>query len=127
MTLPQSDIACLEGRGLKHTVSSEGNMTCVILADYPLPPGYNQAKATLLLRLSPGFPDVAPDMWWFDPPVRLADGRQVQATEVTEQYLGRGWQRWSRHFGPGQWQSGIDSLESFMALLRRELQRCASA
>jgi hypothetical protein len=37
--------------------------------------------------------------------------------------VGRSWQRWSRHFAAGQWQSGIDGLESFLALVRRELER----
>lgn len=100
-------------------------MTCVVIRGYVLPPGYDRAQSDLLLRLSPGFPDVPPDMWWFDPAIRLRDGRNVQATEVTEHHLGRTWQRWSRHFTPGQWRSGTDSLESFLALIRKELERCA--
>ena len=75
----------------------------------------------------PGYPDVAPDMWWFDPGIRLADGTAVPATELVEVYVGRQWQRWSRHFQAGQWQSGIDGLESFFALIRVELARCAPA
>jgi hypothetical protein len=77
----------------------------------------------LLLRLSPGYPDVPPDMWWFDPPVRLANGGSIPATEHIETHLGRAWQRWSRHFNSGQWKSGIDSLESFMALIRKDLSK----
>jgi len=76
-----------------------------------------------LLRFSPGYPDVAPDMWWFDPPVRRRDGQPIPATEVIERYLGRSWQRWSRHFAAGQWRSGVDGLESFLALVRKELER----
>jgi hypothetical protein len=64
-------------------------------------------------------------MWWFDPLIKLADGRIAQATEATEHHLGRNWQRWSRHFKPGQWQSGIDGLESYLALIRHELARSA--
>jgi hypothetical protein len=62
-------------------------------------------------------------MWWFSPPLRFADGRVIPATESMETHLGRQWQRWSRHFNPGQWNSGIDGLESYIALIRRELQR----
>jgi hypothetical protein len=100
-------------------------MTCVLFPTYKLPSGYDRQASDLLLRLNPGFPDVPPDMWWFNPAIRLADGRAVPATEVTEHHLGRTWQRWSRHFNAGQWRSGIDSLESFLALIRRELERCA--
>jgi hypothetical protein len=63
-------------------------------------------------------------MWWFDPAIRLQDGRAVRATEVTEHHVGRTWQRWSRHFNAGQWRSGVDSLESYLALISRELERC---
>jgi hypothetical protein len=125
MTLPQADVTCLAERGIEYTVSAEANMTCVLFPAYKLPPGYDRAASDLLLRLNPGFPDVPPDMWWFNPAIRLVDGRVVPATEVTEHHLGRTWQRWSRHFNAGQWRSGIDSLESFLALIRRELERCA--
>jgi hypothetical protein len=125
MSLPQADIECLSERGIEYSVAAEANMTCIVFPGYKLPTGYAPEAADLLLRLQPGFPDVAPDMWWFNPAVRLADGRAIQATEVVERHLGKDWQRWSRHFNAGQWRSGIDSLESFLALIRKELERCA--
>lgn len=125
MTLPQADIACLTERGIQYLVSSEANMTCVLFPGYVLPVGYNLTASDLLLRLQPGFPDVPPDMWWFCPAIRRADGGVIQATDVIERHLGRDWQRWSRHLNGGQWRSGVDSLESFLALIRRELERCA--
>jgi hypothetical protein len=125
VTLPQADVTCLAERGIEYSVSAEANMTCVLFSGYRLPAGYDRVASDLLLRLKPGFPDVPPDMWWFNPAIRLAGGRVVPATEVTERHLGRDWQRWSRHFNAGQWRSGIDSLESFLALIRRELERCA--
>lgn len=125
MSLPSSEATYLTERGFEHSIASEANMTCVVIRGYVLPPGYDQTQSDLLLRLSAGFPDVPPDMWWFSPAVRLRDGRAVPATEVIEHHLGRNWQRWSRHFNPGQWRSGTDSLESFFALIRKELERCA--
>ncbi len=98
-------------------------MTCLVLHDFHLPEGFNCEKSELLLRLQPGYPDVPPDMWWFDPPARRADGKPIPATEVIEHHLGRGWQRWSRHFSAGQWRSGVDGLESFLALIRKELEK----
>lgn len=38
------------------------------------------------------------------------------ATELTETYLGRSWQRWSRHIGNG-WRPGIDDLRSYLAYI----------
>ena len=121
--LPPNDTKYLAERAITHSVLPDANMTCVIFPSFSLPPGFDRALSDLLLRFSPGYPDVPPDMWWFDPPLRRADGRPIPATEVIERHVGRSWQRWSRHFAAGQWQSGIDGLESFLALVRRELER----
>lgn len=123
MSLPENDLAFLNDRCIAHEVVSESGMTCIVLTSWVLPHGFDHGVADLLLRLSPGYPDVHPDMWWFDPPVHLADGTKLPATDVVEQHLGRRWQRWSRHFTNGQWQSGVDGLESYVALIRRNLER----
>lgn len=123
MNLPADDRAYLEARGQVYQIVSEANMICVVLPGFALPAGYDRTQSDLLLRLSPGYPDVPPDMWWFAPPVKLPDGRAIPATDCTEQHLGRSWQRWSRHFNGGQWRSGVDCLETFLALIRKELER----
>lgn len=123
--LPQNDLDCLAERAHDHSVTADGGMTCVMISDFPLGPGYDRASSDLLIRLAPGYPDVAPDMWWFHPPVQRLDGAQIPATEAMEHHLGREWQRWSRHLQPGQWRSGIDSLESYLAIVRRELRLAA--
>ena len=93
MALPQPDVEFLDSRGLAYTVSEEGGMTCVVFSNHKLPAGLNVASADLLIRLSPGFPDIPPDMWWFSPGVTRPDGQVIPATEVIEQHLGRSWQR----------------------------------
>jgi hypothetical protein len=127
VSLPDADTQYLNERGIAHEVAVESGMTCVVFPNWPLPAGFDHEAADLLIRLSPGYPDVHPDMWWFDPPVRLAGGQALPATEVVEQCLGRTWQRWSRHFADGQWQSGVDGLESFLALIRADLERSVPA
>ena len=52
-------------------------MICVVMPQWSLPSGFDYEESDLLIRLSPGYPDVAPDMWWFSPPVRLADGKEL--------------------------------------------------
>lgn len=125
VALPTDVTAYLDASGVKYSVAVEANMACVVLHQFRLPAGYDRAEVDLLLRLSPGFPDVQPDMWWFDPHVHLADGRVIKATQVVENHVGRRWQRWSRHLPAGQWQQGTDSLETFLAMIRAELVRCA--
>lgn len=121
-----ADARALDDRGLVYEAIVEGGMTCVVIKSWQLPAGYDREASDLLLRLPAGFPDVAPDMWWFAPAVKLDSGAAIQATEVVEAHLSRGWQRWSRHFQPGQWRSGVDGLESFLALIAAELVRCAT-
>ena len=119
--LPSNDAAFLQERAPNHQVQSDGGALCVLIPGLAMPGGLSVAASDLLLRLMPGYPDVAPDMWWFDPPVRRGDGAVIPATDVQEIYLGRQWQRWSRHLSPGQWRSGVDSIESYLAIVRREL------
>jgi hypothetical protein len=123
MSLPQIDIDYLLRIGNSYEISSDANMTCVVIRGYKLPSGYDRERADLLIRLSPGYPDVPADMWWFNPAVHPVNAGMVPATEVTELFFGLPWQRWSRHLVAGQWISGIDCLESYLALLRRELER----
>lgn len=120
MSLPEYDVQYLADRSLTHEVRSDGGMACVLLPNWKLPSGLSVPETTVLFRLAAGYPDVAPDMWWCSPAVRRADGSIIQATDLQEQYLGRSWQRWSRHFAAGQWKSGIDGLESYIALMNSE-------
>ena len=126
MGLLPEDAQYLTDRGIAHQVSEEAGMTCLLLPAWPLPTGLDRAEADLLIRLAPGYPDIAPDMWWTDPPVHIMGGATIPNTESMEVHLGRQWQRWSRHFTPGQWQPGIDRLESYLALVSGELRRVAA-
>jgi len=123
MTLPPSDTEFLAERGLPYETVHDGQAACLIFRDWPMPPGYLVPTGDLMIRLMPGYPDIAPDMWWFSPAVCPAGS--IPGTELTETYLGRNWQRWSRHFQPGQWQTGVDGIESFLALITTELERSA--
>jgi len=127
MFLPEPELIHLRDRGAKFDVTLESSMTCVLLHDYELPKGYDRQLSDLLLRLNPGFPDVQPDMWWFNPAVHRSDGAVIPQTDATEHYLGRSWQRWSRHLQPGQWRPGIDTLQSFLAVIRADLEKYAAA
>ena len=91
--LPSIDQAHLDERAPGSTVTNDGSMICVLIPNYVLPSGFTATSSDLLIRLSPGYPDVPPDMWWFDPPVRRIDGQVIVATESMESHLGRPWQR----------------------------------
>ena len=124
--LPDEDREYLAERFPRFSNAVESGVLCVVLHGFPLPAGLSQDRADLLLRLVPGYPDIPPDMWWFDPAVLRPDGRTISQTQYYEQYLGRTWQRWSRHLQPGQWRPGVDSLKSYLALVQKELRAAAS-
>lgn len=119
--LPPYDQAFLDERYPGWSQAQEGGMVCVILPGFPLPPGFTIGATDLLLRLSSGYPDIPPDMWWFEPFVSRIDHATIAQTDSHEHYLGRVWQRWSRHLDPGHWRSGVDSLESYLSLVKSQL------
>lgn len=125
MDLPADDHAYLQGAGLHYEVFAEKGTLCVQFTDFPLPAGLNASTAEILLRLSPLYPDVAPDMWWTIPALTTQAGAAIPGTERRENHRGREWQRWSRHLAPSTWRPGIDGLQSYLALLRTELDKAA--
>lgn len=120
--LPPTDRAYLESKSYRFDEVADGGLLCVVIHNYKLPSGYVPEQTDLLLRLPQGFPDVPPDMWWCDPPVRLAATSAFpQNADLMETHLGRNWQRFSRHFQPGAWHPGRDSLQSYLQLINRNL------
>lgn len=122
--LRPEDQETLEAGGRPFQVATDGAFTAVVIEQFPIPAALEPQASTLLLRLPPGFPDAGPDMFWFDPPVIRASGGPIPGTESREPYLGRVWQRWSRHI-QGQWRPGIDTLETYLAYVRRCLDHAA--
>lgn len=122
--LSQDDEAALERRGLTYEVAARAGWTELIIRAFALPSGFEPQATDLLLRLPPGFPDAAPDMWWVHPHVTVsATGRPPAATEVHEiQADGRTWQRFSRHLQT-PWRPGIDDLDTWLNLIERSLAK----
>ncbi len=127
MKLPAIDSQFLNKAGIAYRTFEDGSgMLNVELIDFPLPPGLTVATANILFRLSANYPDTPPDMWWTIPHLTSVKGGVIPATEHIEHYDGRTWQRWSRHLDPQAWRPGIDSLESYVRLLRNELEVAAA-
>lgn len=126
--LDEADHEWLRKRGFDYEVIEEGGWTNLIIKGYSLPSGFDREQVDLLIRLASGFPDSPPDMFWVEPTVRLAStGGYAPASEQQEVHVGRTWQRFSRHLGPGAWRPGIDSLESWMGSIRQLLVKDTAA
>ena len=123
--LPIADKSYLASKGHEHEVAFDGGMVCVVVKNYPLPAGLSADRADLLVRLPSSWPDGQPDMFWIDPAVRrTSDGLEPPAAASRESYLGRTWQRFSRHLGPGAWRPS-DNLETWLTVVRQELTKAA--
>jgi len=121
--LAESDLAYLSSKGLDFEAVLESNMIAVVIKGFELPRGYEPRVVDLLLRLPLQFPEAAPDMFWTDPVASYVGGGVPPASELRETYVGRSWQRWSRHFGRSHWRPGVDDLRSYVRLIRSTLER----
>ncbi len=127
MELLQVDREYLNRKKFNHGTFSHGQFLAIVIYDFPLAPGYQIASTNLLILLPGGFPDAAPDMWWCDPWVRLANGTDPVAASVREQIGPRVWQRFSRHFGASRWAPGRSGVESYVTLIKADMARGAQA
>jgi Prokaryotic E2 family E len=120
--LRDQDREALEVAGLAYATVAEPGFTNLVISNFPLPPGLSTDKADVLFRLPLGFPDATPDMFWVSPALQTSAGNQIPGTEMTENHVGRSWQRWSRHIAV-QWRPGIDNLGTYLAYVRQCLRQ----
>ncbi len=118
--LPEIDAEFLGEKGFDCEVVQAAGEVRVILHKFPFPAQYTPRQANLMVRLSAGYPNGNPDMFWTNPDVKLADGRWPLNAEYHDPSAG-GWQRWSRH--DNSWRAGIDNLRTKMASVRREIEK----
>jgi hypothetical protein len=120
--LPKPDVDYLISKGYQFDAHRNGDGVHVIIDNYNFPEAYQSRQASLLIILPAGYPNANPDMFWTCPDVKLINGAWPKAAEHHETYNGRSWQRWSRH-STGQWRPGIDDLQTFLASVRKEVDK----
>lgn len=99
-----------------------GGWIFAVISDFQLPAGFEPRCVELLIKLPPGFPDSAPDMFWVHPAVRTPSGSVPRSTSE-EPLLGKNWQRFSWHLAPGAWQPGASDLREFLRCIRSRFLR----
>ena len=124
--LPSADRAYLADGGFAFEIVTETNQTGIILKDLTLPADkYDQPTANVLILLPGGYPDCAPDMFYTSPQLTLAaTGAVPKAADVQQVFVGRTWQRWSRH--NNAWRPGIDGLRTMVARVLTALEEARS-
>ncbi|MEQ5840142.1 hypothetical protein N0A02_11970 [Paraburkholderia acidicola] len=130
MELPARDKRFLDERGYRWSLSPDGSGSfCLLISDFDVSGGgFSPSRTTLMIRIPTQYPMTPLDMWYCNPFVRLATtGQFAPQSEVTENFAGQPWQRFSRHLPSGAWKPGIDGLRSFMGILTREMQGTGKA
>ena len=108
--LPTADASYLQEKAIAYREVESGGQKGIILASYPLPAGrFSASNADILILLPPGYPDVAPNMFYLLPWVRMAAGNQYpRRADQSFSFNGQNWQRWSRH--NNEWRPGVDGI-----------------
>jgi hypothetical protein len=106
-------------KGLTVEVHEDSSFANLVLKDFPLSGSFNMPSADLLIRVPLSYPDSGPDMFWTDLRVLLSDGREPQAANIKEKYLGREWRRFSWH--RSRWDSVRDNLFTYLEFVRHRI------
>lgn len=122
MRLPEPDEAYLDEKGFTWDLTPESQIGLLILRGVTVADGrYDRAATDVLIHIPSGYPNAGLDMFWVDPPLKLAGGGYPNRADHFGSHGGRQWQRFSRHLA-SPWKPGIDNLASFLALALGEIQ-----
>jgi len=124
-TLPIRCRTYIEGRGLVVDEVEENGQKGVVLRQFPLPAGrFDESNADILIMLPSAYPDVAPDMFYAMPWLRLAGSKQYpRAADYPVAFVGKTWQRWSRH--NNTWRPGVDGIWTMIKRVEAALAEAA--
>jgi hypothetical protein len=120
--LRESDEAVLREKNYNFEVVKENGFICIVLRGFHFPPAYIPREADLMIRLPSGFPSAHPDMFWTSPDVKLISGKYPLQCANHQTYLGKDWQRWSRHWNH-PWRAGTDGLNTYLAAIINDIVR----
>ena len=120
--LPARDQEFLTRFGDNASLERDGSSIHVIFHRYDLGEAYEPRTVDLLIRLPAGYPNMALDMYWTNPSVRLRSGAMPSQCAHHQIFGAIQWQRWSRHPSQG-WRTGIDGLQNFYASVRKDVNR----
>lgn len=124
MFLPEFDREYLLEKEYVFEEKIDANRNGLIIRNWILPTGkYNLETSDLLILLPNGYPEVRPDMWYFNPAILLApSNRLAKQTQANINFEGKVWQRWSRHYPANEWRSGIDGIHTYLKKVQTALE-----
>jgi len=117
------DEAYLNQAGLKwETVIVDGRRW-LLIRGYPLPAGYTVTTSDIALELPPTYPQAQIYGFYAYPPLALANGREIDRTQLRGTIDGKEFHGWSR-YRPGQvWDPDSDNVATHLALVDGSLAK----
>ena len=124
MFLPEFDRDYLMEKGYQFEEKIDANRNGLIIRNWILPDGkFNLQTSDLLILIPNGYPEVRPDMWYFNPAILLApSNKPARQTQANINFEGEVWQRWSRHYPANDWRSGIDGIHTYLKKVQTALE-----
>jgi len=124
MFLPEFDREYLLEKEYFFEEKIDADQNGLIIRNWILPIGkYNFENSDLLIILPNGYPEVRPDMWYFNPPLLLVPSNSLaKQTQVNINFEGKVWQRWSRHYPANEWRSGVDGIHTYLKKVQTALE-----
>lgn len=104
--LPEEDSDFLNSLGLFWETVKDGEVRWLLVRDFPIPSGFNVARAMLAVKIEGGYPPSKLDMAYFKPALSKSNGGGIPNL-TTLSINGEQFQQWSRHY---EWREGIDTL-----------------
>ena len=123
--LPMKCRRYLAERDIVFEEHEEGGQKAIVVKEFRLPPGrFDAPAADILILLPSGYADSPPDMFYTLPWLKLTgSNRYPNAADVSLEFQGRNWQRWSRH--NNEWRAGVDGIWTMLKRVETALE-CAA-
>ena len=122
-TLLPKDEAFLSNLGYQWEAIKVGERHWLVVSNYPLPAGYQQASCRLAIEFPKTYPTAEIDMFYCDPPLTLLNGGAPADTGSQETVDGVPFQRWSRHRPGGHWSPEKDCVATHFGLIEMAIGR----
>jgi hypothetical protein len=116
----ERDERYLSDKGYDWELITEGANELLVLKGVSVDAAkFDRAVTDVLIVIPPQYNTAPLDMWFVEPWVKLRNGSFPPQAEVPVQFMGRTWQRFSRHLPV--WRPGVDNLTTLLVFMSREL------
>lgn len=121
-----ADIETLGAEGFDIKVERTPNTAHVIFQDFGLPDKFNREFTDILVNVRAPrlYPQGGIDMFWTEEDIRLKNGEIPEKANLTKQFVGREWRRFSYHRGDindPDWDPAYNDLVDHVSFIEQRL------